>query len=120
MFGIFALMYALELGYQPISVQPEYAVEDSFYTELEARVYAVDTVFIGGNVRTDFVKAEAHMFSPFYTEYIFTAGIEIDNVTIAYEHMCQHSIINGDLYIPTYGGYDTFYFRIESKSPPRN
>ena len=55
-------------------------------------------------------------FSPFLDEYYFRAGIQIDNITIGYEHLCTHPVVpwSGQT-VPIFGGYDRFFIRVGSR-----
>lgn len=116
------LVYFLELGFSPVDTyvlnQEAAAVENSFYTILDADIVFFDTFFIGGNAKTNFVPSDGPeiAFKPFLSSYSFRVGIQIQNVIIGYEHLCIHPVSYQPwrLLAPQYGGHDRIFVRIAS------
>lgn len=99
MFSWLALAFSLELGFLPqgafvIYEPPPIVYQDfsgSFYTELDARLYAWNLVYIGGGVKTFIWRdGSGWSFYPNTSIYKFAAGLEAGPVEIGFRHYCQH------------------------------
>ena len=121
-----ALLFYLEIGLLPGNSwiaydNAEYTAwlqeAPSLYTELDAEVVIADTVFIGGNVRTDVRPILIDSYMPYWMTYDFKAGVRWRAVELGFRHTCTHPIqvyagILG-LAHPAYeGGYDEMYLMI--------
>ena len=122
------LLYFLEFGYSPFygslnTLPPDQILvqdEKIFYTTFDAEVVILNTVFIGGAVKTYFQDIiNDYSFYPSEVDYIFRAGIRYKNIEIGAKYFCLHPVRPNEMYYQpqgsTDGSYEEFYIRISNE-----
>jgi len=123
-----ALFFALELGLVPqagvLMYEPEevFKIEGTLYTQLEAEVLILNTLFIGGGVRTYVTPGNGEFnFSPNNSVYDFGVGFRFkDTVELGWRHRCFHPSFpylsfNDRELSGVEGSYDEVYVRFSSE-----
>ena len=98
-----ALLYALTIGYQPISetvVADTWEVHNDCYTlQLDLELRLIDLLYVGGSVRTDmdFMGISKYgAMSPYQAFYTIDAGLMFKaddvKVRVGLFHECDHPI----------------------------
>jgi hypothetical protein len=103
-------------------VEPERgAMEQAFYTELDAEVLVLDHLFVGGSVETQ-MSWDRRSFSPNVSIYEFRAGLRFDMVEFGVRHVCgphpvhSYPMIQGlEDVAPFEGAYEKVFVRFGSK-----
>jgi len=68
-----------------------YRTSNAFYTQLGARVYLFEYLYIGGNVKTTIRHPKyAFSFEPWGLFYDFEAGVDISYFNLFFRHYCSH------------------------------
>ena len=121
------LFFAFEMGALPSYELRSYedldnTVIDNFsmYTQLEVEAVIFDYFFVSGGIKTSvFPRGDRLGFVPYESDYIFGAGIRMENIEIGYRHLCIHPTLPYRWFlIPsvTYdGAYDEVYLRISNR-----
>ncbi len=122
------LLYFIELGYSPfydsrnVSAMDNIRIrnESVYYITLDAEIVILDHLFIGGAVKTYFQDdAIDYTFLPFEADYLFKAGIRLNNLELGFRHFCLHPVRPYEMYYQpqgsTDGSYEEFYIRISSE-----
>lgn len=118
------VLYFLELGYAPFyggaNITEPFVDQNVFYINMEMEAIILTNMFIGGALKTYFTdKKDSYSFVPFEADYLFKAGIRIDNIEIGFRHFCLHPVRPYEMYYQpqgsTDGGYEEFYIRLSSK-----
>jgi hypothetical protein len=99
---VLGMSYFVELGYAPnggfvmyneSKVKDRALVDYDLYADLDVNLWVFNTLYVGGNVRTDFWKSvEGYDFIPNKMTYGIKAGIDLKNLEIGFRHYCIHPI----------------------------
>ena len=117
------LLYFLELGYAPfygsLNTSEIFLDQNIFYTNMDAEVIILDHLFIGGAVKTYIHSTDSYDYFPFEADYLFKAGIRLNNLELGFRHLCLHPVRPYEMYYQpqgsTDGAYEEFYIRISSE-----
>lgn len=89
--------FAVEVGWLPQGTlvmyesKTVYDLSNTFYTLLEARIFLLEHIFVGGGMDSSFHKAEESIsFVPEGIDYMFTAGLRFGILELFYKHNCIH------------------------------
>jgi len=79
-----------DIYYVSAEVFEWYIDKDMFVIALSTRVWLWDTIFVGGKIGILMNMIAWNSFDPWWTEYMFEAGLQFGILEIFYEHICSH------------------------------
>ena len=121
------LLYFIELGYSPFydsrnvmdDSNTRIRTENTYYITLDTEVVILDHLFIGGAIKTYIHSTDSYDYFPFEADYLFKAGIRLNNLELGFRHFCLHPVRPYEMYYQpqgsTDGAYEEFYIRISSE-----
>lgn len=76
--------------YLSAEVYEWYEGNDMFVIALSTRVWLWDAIFIGGKIGVLMNMITYRNYDPWWSEYMFEAGLQFGILEIFYEHICSH------------------------------